>query len=66
MGGRGAINLHYQQYILLVTPPDYPAGTLYLKTIPDGDNIRYKQNPYCELPCNKMSLVWWFETNKSL
>ena len=66
VGGRGASNSHHQKYIGLLTPPDYPSNTFYIKTIPDRYNIRYKQNPYCDFPCNTMSLVWWFQTNKSL
>ena len=55
-----------KRYLVLVTPPDYPSDTLYLKTTPDGDNIRYKHSPYFEFPCNTISLVRWFQTNKSL
>ena len=66
VGGRKAINFHHKKYLVLLTPPDYPSDTLYLKTIPYGDNIRYKHNPYCDLPCNTMSLVCWFQTSKSL
>ena len=66
MGVRGASNLHYQQYLVLVIAPEYPYDTLYPKMIPDGDNIIYKQNPYCGFPCNTISLVWWFHTKKQL
>ena len=34
--------------------------------IPDGYSIRYKQNPYCDLPCNTISLVWYFPNKKPL
>ena len=43
VGCIGASNFHYKLSLVLITPPGYPYDTLYLKMIPDGDNIRYKQ-----------------------
>ena len=64
VGGRRASYLHYQKYLLLLTPLEYPSDTLYITTIPYIYNIRYKHNPYCDFPCNTMSLVCWFQTSK--
>ena len=55
---RGPKHLNHQQYLVLLTPLYYPSGTLYLKKISDGDNIRYKHNPCCDFPCNTISLAW--------
>ena len=62
----GERNLYDQQSIVLITTPGYPTDTIYIKMIPDVYNIRYKLNPYCEFPCNKIPLVWWFQNRKLL